>query len=260
MAVHQHLHATENHQKVGVVVLAAGSGERLGIGPKALVEVGGKPLLLHVLESMASNSSVVCLAVTAPADLIAAYQKLVDSAGLAIPTRVTPGGATRQQSGHLGVRALPLEADWVAITDVARPFTPPGIIDVLLENFRIVALDVPVGQYLCGIVPALPLVDSVHLLGAEPLLAEPFDRSLLRAAQTPQLFDRGCVTAAYEAAAKEGTVCTDDVGMVTHFGGTVATAPGNPSNFKITYEHDLALAEALHAYAPKGLAGSEVSI
>ncbi len=160
----------------------------------------------------------------------------------------------------MGVRTIPPEANWVAITDVARPFTPPGTIDGLLENLRIASSDVEPDNRPCGIVPALPLVDSVHLRGKDPLLAEPFDRSLLRAAQTPQLFIRDCVTAAYEAAAKEAVVYTDDVGMVTRFGGTVATAPGNASNFKITYEHDLTLAEALYAYAPKALTGSEVSI
>lgn len=253
MALHQHSHSLDMSLRTGVVVLAAGHGERLGRGPKALIRVGDKPLLLHVLDSMATNVRVNAIVVTAPDDMVAEFQELADSMGPAVPIRVTPGGPTRQDSGHAGVAALPPEVDCVAVTDVARPFTPTGTIDRLLEDLRTAARDARPGRGPCGIVPALPLVDSVHLRGEGPLLKEPFDRSLLRAAQTPQLFHRSCLTAAYEAAAKDGAACTDDAGMISRFGGTVATSPGDAANFKITYEYDLALAEAFHAHAAKAL-------
>ncbi|MFJ3837518.1 IspD/TarI family cytidylyltransferase [Streptomyces sp. NPDC090054] len=251
MAHHQCSCISRFPRCVGAVVLAAGRGERLGSGPKALLEVGGKPLLLHVLESVGSNSSVESVVVTAPHDLIADFQDLVDSVDQPVPVRVTPGGWTRQRSAQLGVGALPPEVDWAAITDVARPFTPRGTIDRLLEELRIAARAGRPDRHPCGIVPSLPLVDSLHLLGEEPFLGEPFDRSLLRAAQTPQMFNRRCVVDAYEAAVAGGLAFTDDAGMVRHFGGAVVAGQGDASNFKITYERDLELAEALYAHLSK---------
>ncbi|MEU9005194.1 IspD/TarI family cytidylyltransferase [Streptomyces sp. NPDC048551] len=230
------------------MILAAGHGERIGAGPKALLKVGGKPLLLHVLESIGSNSTVKSVVVTAPPSLVADFRDLVASTDREVAVRVAPGGPTRQHSARLGVEALPPEADWVAITDVARPFTPPGTIDALLDELRETLRSARSSRPPCGIIPALPLVDSLHLLDEDPFLGAPFDRSLLRAAQTPQIFDRTCVSDAYTAAARDRLEFTDDAGMIRHFGGTVTAGPGDASNFKITYERDLALAEAFYAH------------
>ncbi|MEU8497096.1 IspD/TarI family cytidylyltransferase [Streptomyces lavendulae] len=248
MAHHQHLRDSARPRHVGAVILAAGHGERIGAGPKALLEVGGKPLLLHVLESMGSNSAVESVVVTAPHSLVSVFQDLVDSAEQRVPVRVTRGGPTRQHSARLGVEALPPEADWVAVTDVARPFTPRGTVDALLDELWIPLGSGRSGRPPCGIIPSLPLVDSLHLLDEDPFLGAPFDRSLLRAAQTPQIFDRSCATDAYAASAREGLEFTDDAGMIRHFGGSVAAGRGDAANFKITYERDLALAEAFHAH------------
>ncbi|MFG2617344.1 2-C-methyl-D-erythritol 4-phosphate cytidylyltransferase [Streptomyces sp. NPDC048507] len=248
MAHHQHLREVERPRHVGAVILAAGHGERIGAGPKALLEVGGKPLLLHVLESMGSNSSIESVVVTAPPSLVADFRNLVASTDREVTVRVTPGGPTRQHSARLGVEALPPEADWVAITDVARPFTPPGAVDALLDELRGTPGSAGSSRPPCGIVPSLPLVDSLHLLDEDPFLGAPFDRALLRAAQTPQIFDRNCVSEAHAAAARDRLAFTDDAGMIRHFGGTVTAGSGDASNFKITYERDLALAEALYAH------------
>ncbi|MEU8461077.1 IspD/TarI family cytidylyltransferase [Streptomyces sp. NPDC029003] len=248
MAHHQHLRDSGRPRHVGAVILAAGHGERIGAGPKALLKVGGKPLLLHVLESIGSNSTVKSVVVTAPPSLVADFRDLIASTDREAAVRVTPGGPTRQHSARLGVEALPPEADWVAITDVARPFTPPGAIDALLDELRGTLRSARSSRPPCGIIPSLPLVDSLHLLDEDPFLGAPFDRSLLRAAQTPQIFDRNCVSDAYTAAARDGLEFTDDAGMIRHFGGTVTAGSGDASNFKITYERDLALAEAFYAH------------
>ena len=170
--------------------------------------------------------------------------------------RIVPGGPTRQASAHAGLAALPGNVQWVAVTDVARPFTPRGTVDQLLDAVRETAQHSTDGTRPCGAVPVLPLVDSVHLAGEGPsLLAGAFDRELLRAAQTPQVFHRACLTAAYAAAIDEGVTHTDETGMVSSVGATVVTAPGSPSNFKITFAHDLMVARAVQAYAGSILQG-----
>ncbi|MGW7362161.1 IspD/TarI family cytidylyltransferase [Streptomyces sp. NPDC054841] len=253
---HQHPYALDTPWSAGVVLLGAGQGERLGHGPKALVDLGGKPILLHTLEAMASNETVTTIVVTAPDGMRDTFERIIASAVPAVPVRVVPGGPTRQASAHAGVTALPGHVQWAAVTDVARPFTPHGTVDQLLDVVRGAAERSADGPRPCGAVPVLPLVDSVHLAGEVPsLLAGAFDRGLLRAAQTPQVFHRACLTAAYAAAIDEGVTHTDEAGLVGGTGATVVTAPGSPANFKITVAHDLMMARAVHAHAESILQG-----
>ncbi|NIL59745.1 IspD/TarI family cytidylyltransferase [Salinispora arenicola] len=246
MSLHRHRHSLSDPWQVGAVVLAGGYGERLGRGPKALIEIADKPLLLHVLESTVANDCVTAIVITAPDGMEAAFQEVIDSADLSTPIEITRGGLTRQDSAHAGVRALPPSVEWVAVTDVARPFTHRGTVDRLVGCLRGVAQGMQSKLTPCGAIPVIPLTDSVHLVTDHLVLAHPFDRSTLRAAQAPQFFSRTCITAAYESAMRTDSMFTDDAGMVSHFGGTVTSMRGDVTNIKITYEYDLTLAEAIY--------------
>jgi 2-C-methyl-D-erythritol 4-phosphate cytidylyltransferase len=253
---HHHPLAQDAPWSAGVVLLGAGRGERLGRGPKALIDLGGKPLLLHALEAMAANETVTSIVVTAPDDLRETFERVVASAAPGVPVRVVAGGPTRQASAHAGLAALPAHVPWAAVTDVARPFTPHGTVDRLLGVIRGTAERPAGGRLPCGAVPVLPLTDSVHLAGEDPSsLAGPFDRGLLRAAQTPQVFHRACLAASYAAAIDAGVTHTDEAGLAGGMGATVVTGPGTPANFKITVEHDLVVARAVHAHAESILQG-----
>ncbi|OPF73190.1 hypothetical protein VT50_0228875 [Streptomyces antioxidans] len=246
---HHHPYSLDTSWSAGAVLLGAGQGERLGHGPKALIELGGKTLLLHALEAMASNQMVSAIAVTAPTDMQYAFEEIVSSANLSVPVLVVPGGATRQASTHAGITALAADLEWLAVTDIARPFTPHGTVDQLLDHLRRTAERSEGRVRPCGVVPVLPLVDSLHLAAEKSLLAEPFDRDRLWAAQTPQVYHRECLSSAFEVALDKGATHTDEAGMVNSTGATVITTSGNASNFKITFEHDLMLARAVHAYS-----------
>jgi 2-C-methyl-D-erythritol 4-phosphate cytidylyltransferase len=112
------------------------------------------------------------------------------------------------------------------------------------------------------VVPALPLADTVKQIAApagngepEAVLATP-DRSLLRAVQTPQGFDRATLVAAHRKLAAESgeggdageaECATDDAGMVERLGVRVVLVPGHEEAFKVTRPLDLVLAEAVLA-------------
>ncbi|WP_218639371.1 2-C-methyl-D-erythritol 4-phosphate cytidylyltransferase [Streptomyces sp. IMTB 2501] len=229
------------------MILAAGSGERLGLGPKALVSLAGKPMLIHVLEAVTANEQVSSVVITAPEDTLSDVEELVRRSEPTLPIRVVAGGTTRQASARAGLSALPPEANWAAVTDAARPFTRPGTVDSLLAHVR-AAVGAEAHLQPCGIVPVIPLADSIHMAADGPLLAEPVDRHPLRAAQTPQVFHRSCLADIYRSAAATGSTWTDEAGLVHACGGRVLSAPGDPANFKITYQHDLVLAEAVHTH------------
>jgi len=244
-----HLHypyPTDAPGRIGVVILAAGRGERFGCGPKSAIELAGKSLLAHVVASMSASEHVAEIVVTAPEQFVAETTELLQAARPRVPARVIVGGPTRQGSSRAGIAALSEGVDWVAITDVARPLVPHSTLDSLLSTMLD---DSPSTETQpCGAAPAVSIVDSVHLMGPDGRgLAVPVERDRLRAAQTPQFFRRECIAYAHEAAFHHSVECTDDVGVMARVGGRVLAVPGDCANIKITFTRDLHLAEALQA-------------
>lgn len=205
------------------LIPAAGSGTRLGLGPKALVEVAGNSLLAR---------SVACLAPHVDEVLVALPR------GLALPqgvrARAIVGGATRQESVLRLLRAT--SADVVLIHDAARPFLPARVIHALLEA-------VPETG---AATAALPVADT--LIRAEAgRWASPVPRGGLWAVQTPQGFRRDLLLRAHGAAQAAGFGATDDAGLIAWTGGAVSLVLGDARLFKVTAPGDLALARAVAA-------------
>ena len=253
MAADGHVHRrypTDVPGRIGVVILAAGRGERFGCGPKSALELAGRSLLAHVVAAMSASEHLAEIVVTAPEQFVAETSALLRAARPRVPARVVVGGSTRQGSSRAGIAALSGGVDWIAITDVARPLVPFSTLDSLLSTMLEDSSDgspSPEPQP-CGATPAVSIVDSVHLVGRDGRgLAAPVERDRLRAAQTPQFFRRECIVDAYEAAFRDGVECTDDVGVMARAGGRVLAVPGDSANIKITFERDLHLAEALEA-------------
>lgn len=246
---HQHMpYQLDGSWRTSAVILAAGRGERLGLGPKSAIALAGRPLLHHVVTAMAANDTVAEIVVTAPEDQLEQTAAMLRAARPPLPARVVAGGVTRQASVRAALAAVSAESGWVAITDVARPLVPRGTVDGLAAALRLAAREGRTPVQPCGAAPVVSVVDSVHLLAPDGrMLAGAVDRDRLRAAQTPQFFRRTCAVDAHEAAVRDGSLCTDDVGAMTRIGGVVVPAAGAPANIKITFEGDLGLAEALYA-------------
>jgi 2-C-methyl-D-erythritol 4-phosphate cytidylyltransferase len=68
-------------------------------------------------------------------------------------------------------------------------------------------------------------------------------RSGLWRAMTPQMFRREQLSAALDAALKEGVEVTDEAMAIERLGGRPRVVTGHPDNIKITYPNDLALAD-----------------
>ncbi len=206
-------------REVGALLAAAGSGTRLGRGPKALVEVGGRTLLDLALAALAPYVDEVVVAV--PPGALGVWPQ---RPGVAY----VEGGATRQESVHALARAA--SARYVLVHDVARPFLPAEVVT------RVVAAVRRHG----AATAALAVADTVVTAAGEEL-----DRSLLRAVQTPQAFERELLLAAHESAAAAGVTATDDAALVRRLGREVALVEGSPLLMKVTRPEDLVLAEAL---------------
>lgn len=217
---------------VAVVVVAAGSGTRLGRAqPKAFVPVAGRTILAHALDRVAAVHGLVRIVVVVPRGHEADARGSADEAGCADRTVVVIGGASRQASVAEGLAAVPDEAEVVLVHDAARAFTPTEQFD------RVVAEVLATGA---GVVPALPLVDTVKTVDAEGRILGTPDRASLVAVQTPQGFPRELLVAAYTEATVEHT---DDAALVAAAGSPTRVVAGDALAFKITRPEDLVRAE-----------------
>ena len=219
------------HVSTAVIVVAAGSGTRLGAAlPKAFVDLAGQTLLERSLRSIILLPYPVQVVVVAPADFVSDAQAITHKVapGLEALVSVVTGGATRHDSVAAGLAALQSSVQVVLVHDAARALTPTTLF---------ADVDMAVQATGAGIVPALPVVDSLKQVDVTGGVLGIADREQLRAAQTPQGFPRAELDAAYAAAGSSDY--TDDAAVFAANGGAVTTIPGDEVAFKITTAWDL---------------------
>lgn len=227
--------AGRTHGTVAAVVVAAGSGSRLGAQvPKALVPVAGTPLVAHAVRRLRAGG-VEDVVVVAPADHLEAVREAVGAGA-----DVVVGGASRQASVAAGLAALPAGAQVVLVHDAARCFAPGALVA------RVVAA-VRAGHR--AVIPVGPVADSLVLASEDAPVQDYADRTALRTVQTPQGFDRTTLERAHAAAADragdEALAATDDASLVAALGEVVWAVPGDDAAMKITTPRDLLVAEGL---------------
>ncbi|MEP6472865.1 MAG: 2-C-methyl-D-erythritol 4-phosphate cytidylyltransferase [Gemmatimonadota bacterium] len=225
-------------REVGVVIVGAGQGARLGGDtPKQFRSIAGIPMLLRSLRPFTAHPDVSTTVVVLPPELVDAPPEwLSQLTGPAL--RLVAGGAERTDSAMAGVGTLPSDCTIVLVHDAARPFVDRAIIDAVIARAR-------EGQ---GAVPALPLSDTLKQAstpGQGGGISATIPREGLYRAQTPQGFPRTVLEQAYAAARTAGRTATDDAALVEAIGAKVTVVPGSEQNIKITTAHDLRVAEWL---------------
>jgi len=225
---------------VAALIVAAGKGSRMGAPlPKQYLPLGPSPVLRHTVRAFLKHPGIATVQVVIAESDRALYESAVGDLGLPEPAI---GGASRQESVMNGLEALSgSEPDKVLIHDAARPFATGALIEAAIG-----ALDQNV-----GVVPVLPLIDSIKLLENGAVTGE-VDRDTLGRAQTPQGFQFAAILAAHRDAA--GQSLTDDAAVARLAGHDVCAIPGEEGNFKITTEDDLRRAREIVAAAPAAMA------
>ena len=209
--------------RTAALIPAAGSGTRLGLGPKALLRLGGQSLLSRSVAALRSQVDEVVVALPEGVDV-----------ELPPGVRVVIGGATRQASVWALLQAT--DAEVVLIHDAARPFTPPEVIAAVKAA----------ATQMGAATAALPLADTLVRSQGENW-GHLIPREALWAVQTPQGFERTLLLRAHAEAGQQGIRATDDAGLVARLGHPVRLIPGDARMFKITTPGDWALARSLAA-------------
>ena len=230
--------------RAGLVILGGGSGTRLGAEVnKVYLPLAGRSVLSWSLHWAAQLPEIVSFVVVVRPEDVRLAEEILHREGRGLEVQLVIGGATRHRSedaalAHLAPFVEAGELDVVAVHDGARPLAGPGLFRSVVATAGAVGGAVPVLPAK-GLLPTAPSLDPLDPLGLSRRLAR---------VQTPQAFRPKDLLAAYTAALEAGFQGTDTASTIERFSHLVVRAvAGSPANLKVTYRHDLLLAERLLA-------------
>ncbi len=218
---------------VSAIIVAAGSSRRMGFD-KLFTPLAGKPVLWHSLKAFSECKEVDEILIVAKEEQMDDVEKLVGAEKLTKVKKVIGGGTERHISVWNGLQAVGAEGSaYIGIHDGARPLTTPKLIKACLDLARVH------GAACC----ASQIPDTVKRASIEQMVTDSVERTGLWAMQTPQFFSSGLILQAYASLMAKHEMVTDEVSAVQKMRKKIALLKNEEWNFKITFPHDLELAE-----------------
>lgn len=220
--------------RTGMIVLAGGMGTRIGRPiPKQFLLLGGKPLIVHVLEKAAAIADIEQVVIACPAAFIEQTVQLIENHRLGGKFRCVEGGTTRQESAYRALLELG-DIESVLIHEAVRPL-------VTVDEFRAL-IDAAEPNVMYGL--EIPFT----VLRGHEFVEGILDRSELVNVQLPHKFELAKLLGAHEAARRDGADFTEDASLFYQYTGEpVRILGGSERNIKITVPTDIVAAEALYA-------------
>jgi 2-C-methyl-D-erythritol 4-phosphate cytidylyltransferase len=213
---------------VWAILLAAGRGERLGLDqPKAFAKLGEDPLLAEPLRRLDESDWIDAIVIVAPPGWEEPAILLAEELACSKVHACVAGGETRTESVRAGLAEVSEDALVVLVHDAARPLLPEEVIERVLA---------PLSEGWDGVVPGLPVSDTLKRVAADGAVLETVSRDSLWAVQTPQAF----LADVLRRSAAAGADATDCAGLVEAAGGRVRVVDGDSRLLKVTTADDLA--------------------
>ena len=239
--------------KVVVIIPAAGLGTRMAPVPSAkdaktrkphpskqFTELGGTPILIHTLRKFAAVEAVNEIWLALRENEMDAFRERLGKESkdlLKKKVELVVGGEHRQQSVGNALNAIAATPDDVVLVhDAVRPFVTPEIIHEVIEAAK------KYGAAIAGL-PAVDTVKQVERTAEGAIIKTTIPRASVVLAQTPQGFRYSVIKKAFDEAAADGFMGTDEASLAERSGHEVAVVMGSPRNIKITNPADLELAE-----------------
>ena len=217
---------------LSAIIVAGGSSQRMGFD-KLFAVIAGEPVIAHAIRAFERASSISEIVIVAREQWHDEIGKIASRAGFRKIGAIVPGGERRQDSVRAGLSRIDHVAKYVAVHDAARPLITAEQIERAFEQCCVhnaAAL-------------AQPVNDTLKRADADLLVVDSIDRHQMYAMQTPQIFDRKLIEDAYRDVYTENASVTDEVSAVERLGHKIALVLNDDFNFKITYPHDLRIAE-----------------
>jgi 2-C-methyl-D-erythritol 4-phosphate cytidylyltransferase len=236
--------------KVFVIVPAAGLGTRMASPSSArprkktlskqFKELGGVPILVQTLRKFVACPEVYEIVVALRKDEIGGFRTQLEKQYPEILSKrlqMVEGGEHRQDSVANALKALAADAhDLVLVHDGVRPLVTPEIIA------EVIAAAEKHGAAIAGM-PAVDTVKQVERTADGALIKATIPRASVVMAQTPQGFRYEILKKAFDDAAADGFLGTDEASLIERAGLPVAVVMGSQRNLKITTPSDMELAE-----------------
>ena len=222
-------------ERIGAVVLAAGSGKRMGADiPKQYLALCGKPVMVYCLEAFEKSRVDEIVLVVAPGDRAYCRKEIVEKYHITKVSAIVDGGAERYDSVYQGLLAC-TDTDYVFIHDGARPFVTQQMIS---ECFELAKKGHPS-------IVAVPVKDTMKRV-VNGVVVETPNRDEMYSVQTPQAAPTELLKKAHEAAKKTHFLGTDEASLIEKYTDIpVCVVKGAYTNIKLTTPEDLLMAEQL---------------
>lgn len=226
-----------NNKKVTAIIAAAGSSNRMKSSiNKTFIKINGLPVIMHTIDKFQKSNYVDEIILAAKSDEIDYLKTEILPLGDTSKVKfIVEGGSSRQETIKNSLKKLSDDVEIVLTHDGARPFVHVETIDNAIEEVlkkRAVVVSVPVKDTIKSVVD-----DGSNIVHLTP------KRSLLWAAQSPQVFFKDDLLNAYRYCESEGIEGTDDSSLVEKLGVKVHVILGTYDNIKLTTPEDLVLAE-----------------
>ncbi len=217
--------------KAAVVLTAAGSSSRMGIGTKKeFLKINDKYVLQMALESFTALNLFSNYIIVLSQAEIENGRDILSSFSESFSLIFISGGASRQESVYNGLLALePISPDIVLIHDGARPWLSRSVIE---EVYSMAVLNE-------AAIPVVPSVNAMKTINSKGTVIADLKRDFTVAAQTPQGFSFKKILSAHKKAINDHLVYIDDAAIYGKYSGDVATVSGDIANRKITYISDI---------------------
>lgn len=205
---------------VTVILLAGGKGMRFGAAiPKQFLPLNGHPVALHSFLLFKSLTTVDEVRVVVDKK----YAHLFDT------PLIAPPGERRQDSLINGIMLAPIQSQFIAVHDAARPFVTEALYTRVLEGAKKTG----------AAAPGLPVASTIKEVDQEGIVLSTPPRESLRAIQTPQIIHKDLLLAGISYLKTHGGVVTDDLSLIEQIGAKPLIVNGDPKNIKITFQGDL---------------------
>jgi 2-C-methyl-D-erythritol 4-phosphate cytidylyltransferase len=229
--------------KVFVIIPAAGLGTRMAPAgkktpaTKQFFEIDGVPIITHTLRVFARHPQVEQIVVALRKNEMELFRRQLEKEKQAGKVATVEGGEHRQQSVENALAHLKAAPDDVVLVhDAVRPFVDDEIIDHVIREVE------KHGAAVAGL-PAVDTIKQVERAAEGAIVTSTIPRERVVQAQTPQGFRYGLIKRAFDAAAADGFIGTDEASLVERLGENVWVVMGSARNIKITTPADLELAE-----------------
>ncbi len=221
-------------QKIAAIVLAGGSGTRMGSAcKKQYLSLNGRPVLFYALQAFQESLVDEIILVTNEPDYC--REAILQKYGLNKVSKLVAGGERRQDSVYAGLLAA-RGCAYVLIHDGARPFLTQDIIET----------SVAAAEQYAACAVGVPAKDTIKLEDGRGFAERTLPRERIWQIQTPQTFSYPLILEAYRKIQTERAVQITDDAMAVEYAQNqkVRLIMGSYDNIKLTTPEDMAVAEA----------------